>query len=135
MHFLRALYSGYPKKHGYFINTDFDSVLITSYGDMDSWPGIKFIFLDQENYPDKQLIYPDKSMVIQFFEDYAGRPVNLYRPKWNDWKPRQSELTFLSKKCIVRYNGTTFDYSLLFTGYIGEQKISRMVPDDFMLEE
>ncbi len=45
MHFLRALYSGYPKKHGYFINTDLDSVSITGYEDMNSWPGIKFIWI------------------------------------------------------------------------------------------
>ena len=69
--------------------------------------------------PDKLLIYPEESMVISFFDDYAGRPVDLIQNESVNWAPRQSEITFVNKKCIVRYNGTTFDYSMLFTGYIG----------------
>ncbi len=137
MHFLRALYSENPKKHGYSVDTDFDSIPITPYIDMDSWPGKKIIFLDPEGYPDKQLIYPEESMKIQYYEDYSGRPQNQNNKirTDKDWIPLQTELTILSKDCIIRSNGTTFDYSMLFTGYIGEQKIARMLPDDFMLKE
>lgn len=137
MHFLRALYSENPKKHGYFVGTDFDSIPITPYIDMDSWPGKKIIFLDPEGYPDKQLIYPEESMIIQYYEDYSGRPQNLNNNirTDKDWIPLQTELTILSKDCIIRSNGTTFDYSMLFTGYIGKQKIAGMLPDDFMLED
>jgi len=36
---------------------------------------------------------------------------------------------------MVRYNGTTFYYSVVFTGDIGAQGVSTMLPDNFMLEE
>jgi hypothetical protein len=35
------------------------------------------------------------------------------------------------KHVLVGYNGTTFDYALIFSGDIGGQRISIMLPDDF----
>lgn len=135
MHFLRALYSGDPKEHGYLIRPEFRRDPSRRSRDVDTLHDIKISFLDPLGKAEKLLYYPEKSMVIQFFYDYSGRPVDLVHHKLTDLVPLQSELTFTSNKCIIRYNGTTFDYSMLFTGYIGERKISTLLPDDFMLDE
>ena len=135
VHFLRALHSGYPEDHGYYITPDFDSAPITGYEDLDTLPDIKIIFLDPMGKPDKLLIYPERSMVIKYFEDYSGRPLNLNREDWTDGILHQSEITFTSDKCMVYFNGTTNDYSLLYKGYFGNQKISTLLPDDFMPEK
>jgi hypothetical protein len=132
MHFLRALYSGQMKVHGYEINPGIKSAPITYSQIMDSRSGIKIFFLDQEGYPEKLMIYPELPMVISFFKDYTGKPVNLNQDSGTHLDPLQSMVKFANKKCIVRYNGTTLDYSLIFSGHIGDQRISNMLPDDFM---
>jgi hypothetical protein len=132
MHFLRALYSGQMKVHGYEINPGIKSAPITYSQIMDSRSGIKIFFLDQEGYPEKLMIYPELPMVISFFKDYTGKPVNLNQDSGTHLDPIQSMVKFANKKCIVRYNGTTLDYSLIFSGHIGDQRISNMLPDDFM---
>jgi hypothetical protein len=131
MHFLRSLYLGNPKKHGYDIKPDFYLAPINGNRDL-QWPGIELIFLDPLGYPDKLLTYPEKPMMIEFVKDYSGKPVNLNQDSGIDLIHHQSKLTFGSKKCTVRYNGTTYDYSLIFSGYIGEQRISMLLPDDFV---
>jgi hypothetical protein len=135
MHFLRALYSGDLKRQGYRINPDISQVPITSYGNADSWPGIKFIFLDPEGYPVKLMICPEKPMSIEFVKDFSGKPVNLERDNGTDLIHLHSKLAFGSKKCVIRYNGTTYDYSLIFSGYIGRQRLATLLPDDFVPEE
>ncbi len=132
MHFLRALYSGQLKVHGYEINPGIKSAPITYSQIMDFRSGIKIFFLDQEGYPEKLMIYPELPMVISFFKDYTGKPVNLNQDSGTHLDPLQSMVKFANKKCIVRYNGTTLDYSLIFSGHIGDQRISNMLPDDFM---
>ena len=132
MHFLRALYSGQLKVHGYKINPGIKSAPITYSQIMDSRSGIKIFFLDQEGYPEKLMIYPELPMVISFFKDYTGKPVNLNQDSGTHLDPIQSMVKFANKKCIVRYNGTTLDYSFIFSGHIGDQRISNMLPDDFM---
>ncbi len=132
MHFLRALYSGQLKVHGYEINPGIKSAPITYSQIMDSRSGIKIFFLDQEGYPEKLMIYPELPMVISFFKDYTGKPVNLNQDSGTHLDPLLSMVKFANKKCIVRYNGTTLDYSLIFSGHIGDQRISNMLPDDFM---
>jgi hypothetical protein len=62
MHFLRALYSGQLRANGYFIDPSLRQVSITGYRDSDSWPGIKFVFVDPEGYPDKMLICPEEPL-------------------------------------------------------------------------
>ncbi len=133
-HFLKALYSGYPEEHGYYINPDLESTPITEDRDLDALPGTKIVFLDPVGNPDKLLICPEKSMVVQYFEDYSGRPLNLNREDWTDGVSHKSEIIFTSEKCMVRYNGTTFDYSLTYTGYFGNRKISTLLPDNFIPE-
>jgi len=135
MHFLKALYSGHPGDHGYYINPDFDPSPIKGYEDLDTLPGIKIVFLDPMGNPDKLLLYPERSMEIKYFDDFVGRPLNLNREDWTEGIPHQSEIIFTSDKCMVRLNGTTTDYSLLYKGDFGNQKISTLLPDDFMLEE
>ena len=132
MHFLRALYSGQLKAHGYEINPGIKSAPITSLQIMDSWSGIKIFFLDQEGYQEKLMIYPEESMIISFYKDYTGKPVDLNRDSGDHLDPLQSMVKFANKECIVRYNGSTLDYSLIFSGHIGDQRISNMLPDDFM---
>lgn len=135
MHFLRALYSGQLKLHGYDINPGIKSAPITYSQIMESSSGIKIIFLDQEGYPEKLMIYPEKPMMISFFKDNTGKPVDLNRDGGIHLDPLQSMVKFANKKCIVRYNGSTLDYSLIFSGYIGDQRISNMLPDDFMPDD
>ena len=135
VHFLKALYSGHPGDHGYYINPDFDPSPIKGYEELDTLPGIKIIFLDPVGKPDKLLIYPERSMVVKYFDDFVGRPLNLNREDWTEGILHQSEIIFTSDKCMVRFNGTTTDYSLLYKGDFGNQKISTLLPDDFMLEE
>ena len=132
MHFLRALYSDQLNSCGYRISPGYKPVPITDARAQDSWPGIKMIFLDPMGYPDKMLIFPDEPMEISFYEDYSGKPVNLNENSGIQLTPMKSRLTFTKNKCLVRYNGTTFDYSLLFYGYLGGQRIASMLPDDFM---
>jgi len=132
MHFLRALQSGQLRVQGYKINPGVKLAPITYSQIMDSQPGIKIIFLDQEGYPEKLMIYPDTPMVISFFKDYTGKPVDLNRDIGDHLDPLQSMVKFANKKCMVRYNGSTLDYSLIFSGHIGDQRISNMLPDDFM---
>jgi len=132
MHFLRALYSGQLRVQGYEINPGIKYAPITYSQIMDSQPGIKIFFLDQEGYPEKLMIYPETAMVISFFKDYTGKPVDLNRDIGDHLDPLQSMVKFANKKCMVRYNGSTLDYSLIFSGYIGDQRISNMLPDDFM---
>jgi len=131
MHFLRALQSGQLRVQGYKINPGVKLAPITYSQIMDSQPGIKIIFLDQEGYPEKLMIYPDTPMVISFFKDYTGKPVDLNRDSGDHLEPLQSMVKFANKKCIVRYNGSTLDYSLIFSGHIGDQRISNMLPDDY----
>jgi hypothetical protein len=131
MHFLRALYSDQLKSYGYRINPGYQSFPITDARILDSSSGIKIIFLDPLGYPDKMLILPDKPVEISFFEDYSGKPVNLNKENGMHVSPLKSRLTFSKNKCMVRYNGTTFDYSLVFYGDLGGQRIASMLPDDF----
>lgn len=131
MHFLRALYSGQPKIHGFEINPGVKSAPITYSDIMDSWSGIKIIFLDQEGYPGKLIIYPEKPMLISYYEDHTGKPIDLNLDSGIHLDPQQSMVTFANKKCTVRYNGSTLDYSLIFSGHIGDQRISNMLPDDY----
>ena len=76
MHFLRSLYLGDPKEHGYEIKPGFDSAPVSGPRDL-HWTGIEFIFLDPEGYPDKHLIYPDEPMIINYVSDESGEPINL----------------------------------------------------------
>lgn len=131
MHFLRALYAGQLKAQGYEIDPGIRSAPITYSRIMDSSSGIKIFFLDQEGYPEKLMIYPEKPMVISFYKDYTGKPVDLNRDSGIHLDPIQSMVNFANKKCMVRYNGSTLDYSLLFSGYIGDQRISNMLPDNY----
>ena len=135
MHFLRSLYSGKLKANGYLTKPYFHQASITAYTDSHAWHGIRFVFLDPEGYPDKMLTYPDEPVVISFFENNYGIPVDLNLDSGDHLIPLQSGLTFGSKKCLVRYNGTTFDYSLIFSGHIGGQRISTMLPNDFMPDD
>ena len=130
-HFLKALYSGYPEEQGYHISPDLEAVPITEYRNLDVLPGTKIVFLDPVGNPDKLLICPEKSMVVQYFEDYYGRPLNLNLEDWTAGVLHKSEIIFTSDKCTIRYNGTTFDYCLTYTGYFGNQKISTLLPDNF----
>ena len=131
MHFLRSLYLGNPKKHGYDIKPDFYPAPITGNRDLE-WPGIKLIFLDSEGYPDRILLYPNHTMTIDFVQKYSGVPLNLNERKGTDLIHHYSEVNFGSKRCIIRSIGTTSDYCLIFSGYIGGQRVSTMLPDDFM---
>jgi hypothetical protein len=135
MHFLRALYSDQLKAHGYEINPGIKSAPITYSQIMDSWSGIKIFFLDQEGYQEKLMIYPEEPMMISFYKDYTGKPIDLNRDSGDHLDPLQSMVKFANKKCIVRYNGSTLDYSLIFSGHIGDQRISNMLPDDFMPDD
>ena len=130
MHFLRSLYLGDPKEHGYDIKPDFGSVPVRGASNL-HWSGIEFIFLDPEGYPKKHMIYPEEPMMINFVKDDSGEPINLNLDKGIDLIHHQSELTFGSRKCIIRSNGTTFDYGLIFSGYIGGQRVAILLPDDF----
>jgi hypothetical protein len=132
MHFLRALYSGQLKVHGYKIYPGIKSVSINNSRILDSRSGIKILFLDQEGYPEKLMIYPEQPMVISFYKDNTGKPVDLNRDSGIYLDPQQSMVKFAGKKCTVRYNGSTLDYSLVFSGHMGDQRISNMLPDDFM---
>jgi hypothetical protein len=131
MHFLRAMYSGQPKIHGYKINPGIRSAPITYSDIMESWSGIKIIFLDREGYPEKLFIYPEEPMLISFYEDHNGKPIDLNQDSGIHLDPLQSMVTFANKKCTVRYNGSTLDYALVFSGHIGDQRISNMLPDDY----
>ena len=135
MHFLRALYSGQLKVHGYEINPGIKSAPITYSRIMDSRSGIKIFFLDQEGYPEKLMVYPEKPMMISFYKDYTGKPVDLNLDSGDHLDPLQTMVRFANKKCMVRYNGSTLDYSLIFSGHIGDQRISNMLPDDFMPDD
>jgi len=86
-------------------------------------------------YPEKLMVYPEQPMVISFFKDYTGKPVDLSLDSGSHLDPLQSMVKFANKKCIVRYNGSTLDYSLIFSGHIGDQRISNMLPDDFMPDD
>ena len=134
MHFLRSLYLGNPKKHGYDIKPDFYPAPITGNRDL-QWPGIELIFLDSEGYPDRRLLYPNRTMTIDFVQKYSGVPLNLNERKGTDLIHHYSEVNFGSKRCIIRSIGTTSDYCLMFSGYIGGQRVSTMLPDDFMPED
>ena len=131
MHFLRALYSGQPKIQGYDINPGITIAPTTYSNIMDSWSGIKIIFLDQEGYPEKLMIYPEKPMLISFYQDHTGKPIDLNLDSGIHLDPLQSMVTFANKKCTIRNNGSTLDYSLVFSGEIGDQRISHMLPDDY----
>jgi hypothetical protein len=131
MHFLRSLYQGDPKEQGYEIKPGFASAPASRTRDL-HWTGIEFLFLDPEGYPDKQLIYPDEPMIINYVSDETGEPVNLSLDKRIDLIHHPSKLTFGSRKCIIRSNGTTSDYSLIFSGYIGGQRVANLLPDDFI---
>ena len=131
MHFLRSLYLGDPKEHGYDIKPDFGSVPVRGASNL-HWSGIEFIFLDPEGYPKKHMIYPEEPMIINYVSDESGEPINLNLDKGIDLIHHQSKLTFGSRKCIIRSNGTTFDYSLIFSGYIGGQRVANLLPDDFI---
>ena len=130
MHFLRSLYEGDPKKHGYDIKPGFYSVPVEVTSDL-HWSGIEFLFLDPEGYPEKHMMYPEEPMMINFISDGSGKPINLKLDKGLDLVPRQSKLTFGSRKCIIRSNGTTFDYSMIFSGDMGGQRVAILLPDDF----
>lgn len=131
MHFLRSLYLGNPKKHGYDIKPDFYPAPIYGYRDLE-WPGKKLVFLDPEGYPDRLLLYPNEAMTIDFVQKYSGEPVDLTERKSVDLIHHYSEVNFSSEKCIIRSIGTTSDYCLMFSGYIGGQRVSTMLPDDYM---
>jgi hypothetical protein len=132
MHFLRALNSDRLKSYGYRIHPGYQSLPITDARIPDSRSGTKIIFLDPMGYPDKLLFFPGEQTEISFYEDYSGKPVNLTEEGGIHPSPLKSKLIFTKKKCMVRYNGTTFDYSLIFYGDIGGQRIASMLPDDFM---
>ncbi len=134
MHFLRSLYLGNPKKHGYDIKPDFYPAPITGNRDLE-WPGIKLIFLDSEGYPDRILLYPNHTMTIDFVQKYSGEPLDLTEDKGSDLIHHYSEVNFGSKRCMIRSIGTTSDYCLIFSGYIGGQRVSTMLPDDFVPEK
>ncbi len=70
MHFLRSLYLGNPREHGYDIKPDFYLAPISGNSDM-HWPGIKLIFLDSDGYPDRILLYPNHTMTIDFVQKYS----------------------------------------------------------------
>jgi hypothetical protein len=131
MHFLRSLYSGSLKANGYLISPTFQRLNLNGNENLNLLHGVKFIFLDPDGYPEKLLILPEEPLEISFFEDYSGAPVNLNQDDGRFLIPNQSKLTYGDKECFVRYNGTTFDYGLIFHGDIGNQRISRMLPDDF----
>jgi hypothetical protein len=131
MHFLRALYSGKLKTHGYEINPGSKWIPVTYSGIMNTSSGINILFLDQEGLPEKMLVYPEKPMQISFFEDQFGNPVDLNMDSGFNLDPRQSMIRFVNKRCTVRKNGTTLDYSMIFSGHMGDQRISSMLPDDY----
>jgi len=130
MHFLRSLYLGNPRKHGYDIRPNYYPAPINRYRDME-WQGIKLLFLDPEGYPDRLLLYPSGTMTINFIQKYSGEPLDLTVEKGVDLIHHYSEVKFGSKKCIIRSIGTTSDYCLMFSGYIGGQRVSTLLPDDF----
>lgn len=130
MHFLRSLYLGNPKKHGYDIQPGFYPAPVNRYRDLD-WPGIKLLFLDPEGYPDRLFLYPASKMTIIFVQHYSGEPLDLTKNDGSNANHHYSEIHFGSDKCVIRSIGTTSDYCLMFSGYIGGQRISTMLPDDF----
>lgn len=130
MHFLRSLYLGNPKKHGYDIRPNYYPAPINRYRDLE-WQGIKLLFLDPEGYPDRLLLYPSGTMTINFIQKYNGEPLDLTEDNGQDLIHHYSEVKFGSSKCIIRSIGTTSDYCLMFSGYIGGQRISTLLPDDF----
>ena len=131
MHFLRALYSGKLKTHGYEINPGFKWIPVTYSGIMKTSSGINILFLDQKGMPEKMLLYPESPMQISFFKDYRGEAIDLNLDSGFQMDPVQSRIRFTDKMCTVRYNGTTLDYSMVFSGYISEQRIANMLPDDY----
>jgi hypothetical protein len=131
MHFLRALYAGQLKSNGYRISPSFTSVPVDYPREIDTRSGITITFHDPEGTPDRVLVYPEQPMAILFFKDYTGEPVNLIWDSGDHILPERSEIKFANRKCAVRYNGTTLDYSLVFWGYMGEQRVAKMLPDDF----
>jgi hypothetical protein len=131
MHFLRALYSGKLKTQGYEINPGIKWIPLTYSGIMKTSSGINIIFLDQEGLPDKMLLYPERPMQILFFKDHTGKPVDLNLESGFHLEPLQSRVRFANKRCTVRKNGTTLDYSMVFSGYISDQRISNMLPVDY----
>jgi hypothetical protein len=74
-------------------------------------------------------------MTIDFVQKYSGVPLNLNERKGTDLIHHYSEVNFGSKRCIIRSIGTTSDYCLMFSGYIGGQRVSTMLPDDFMPDD
>jgi hypothetical protein len=134
MNFLRALYSGNPKEHGYLITPDFYPVNITENEDLESVTGIKIIFPDRKGQPEKLLIHPEDHLSIQYDRDHSYRPMNLDKDRWVQKMPMGSELNFSINQCRVRFNGTTFDYSMVSTGKIVTPGVPTMLPDKFMLE-
>jgi hypothetical protein len=130
MHFLRSLYLGNPRKHGYYIQPDYYPAPLHRYRDLE-WNGSKLLFLDPEGYPDRLFLYPARKMTIIFVQKYSGGPLDLTENDGSNALHHYSEIHFGSDKCVIRSIGTTSDYCLMFSGYIGGQRISTLLPDDF----
>jgi hypothetical protein len=71
----------------------------------------------------------DRDIRIFYYGDRKGRPINQKERKGRH--PVQTQVYFLSDRCVIRSNGTTPENTIVFAPYIGSKKIGALLPDNY----
>lgn len=126
LHFCRSLYDNELKENGYIVVRDRDH---------DYTNRISFPLNEHIQYADGVAYLRNcegTRLRIVYNYDVTGKPVDLTKRK--AMFQAESGMLINHDSCVIRNDGTLFNYSLLFSEEMGKKRVASSLPSDFRLE-